>query len=238
MTFGRTRWWSLAAAVVFSFALWIHPNLLSSISAPPQSGAHPVPGRTETGVGTLLQQVSVVDRIADVEGYDRGCGIDKKTTLRQGCVFGPAWNDPRDTTGCDTRNRTLAVQLRDVTFKPKTNNCKVIGGFLDPDPYTGQRVPLEKVELDHVYALSAAWNAGAWQWDPQKRQAFANDTDELLAVSGPANRQKSDKRLNEWLPTFQPCAYIQRYLTVAVKYQLPITLAEHNTAATTCPSAA
>ena len=51
-------------------------------------------------------------------------------------------------------------------------------------------------------------------------------------------RQKSDKRLDEWLPAFQPCAYVQRYLAVAVKYQLPITVAEHNTAAATCPAPA
>jgi hypothetical protein len=87
-----------------------------------------------------------------------------------------------------------------------------------------------------TYPLSAAWDAGAWKWDPQQRQVFANDVTELIAVPGSPNRQKSDKRLDEWLPSYQPCAYIQRYLAVAVKYQLPITLAEHKTATSTCPA--
>ena len=60
---------------------------------------------------------------------------------------------------------------------------------------------------------------------------------ELIAVSGSANRQKSDAGLDEWLPSYQPCTYIQRYLTVAVKYQLPITVAERNAAAAACPAA-
>lgn len=231
MRIRRKKWWAVAAAVV-SAAVWLNPNLVPDIAPFPPSSAQPVVVDVAGDVGALLQQVSVVDRIADVEGYDRGC------RRGEGCVFGPAWNDPLDSTGCDSRNRMLAAQLRDVRFKPNTHNCKVIDGFLDPDPYTGQRVALEDIEMDHVYALAAAWDAGAWQWDPQKRQIFANDAAELLAVSGPANRQKSDKRLDKWVPAFQPCAYVQRYLTVAVKYQLPITVAERNTAAATCPAPA
>ena len=87
-------------------------------------------------------------------------------------------------------------------------------------------------------AVSTRFALGAWQWDPQQRQIFANDPIELIPVSKAANRQKSDSGLDEWLPTFQPCAYIQRYLTVAAKYQLPITAAEHTVATTTCPAAA
>ncbi|OFJ51425.1 hypothetical protein BEL07_22940 [Mycolicibacterium grossiae] len=224
----KRKYLTLAATAAVGIAVWLHPDLIPSSATLPQSSARPVAGE----VAALLQQVGVVDHIADVEGYDRGC------RRGEGCVFGPAWNDPLDKTGCDARNRMLAAQLRDVRFKPNTHNCKVIDGFLDPDPYTGQRVALQDIELDHVYALAAAWDAGAWQWDPQKRQIFANDAAELLAVSGPANRQKSDKRIDEWLPSFQPCAYVQRYLTVAVKYQLPITVAERNTAVTTCPAPA
>lgn len=140
----------------------------------------------------------------------------------------------------ETRNRILASSLREVTFKPGTRNCKVTGGVLDPDPYTGQRIPLQNkaIEVDHVVPLARAFALGAWQWDPQQRQIFANDPIELIPVSKAANRQKSDSGLDEWLPTFQPCTYIQRYLTVAAKYQLPITAAEHTVATTTCPAAA
>jgi hypothetical protein len=53
---------------------------------------------------------------------------------------------------------------------------------------------------------------------------------------GRPTARKSDSGLDEWLPTYQPCAYVQRYLTVAVKYQLPITVPERNAAAAACPA--
>ena len=223
---------SIAAAMVTG---WI----ALSPGDDPTVSASPAPVGS-ADIGELLSKVTVVDAIPQVPGYERGCGIDKKTKFREGCVFGPAWNDPSDRSGCDARNKILASSLRDVTFKPGTRNCKVTGGVLDPDPYTGQRIPLQDkgIEVDHVVPLARAFALGAWQWDPQQRQIFANDPIELIPVSKAANRQKSDSGLDEWLPTFQPCAYIQRYLTVAAKYQLPITAAEHTVATTTCPAAA
>lgn len=225
MRIRRSGWMAIAAAVLSAAAL-LNSGLGEDTATVARSTAQPA-----ADLAVLLDQVQVVDHIPSVDGYERSC------RKGDGCVFGPAWNDPLAHSACDTRNRMLAAQLKNVAFKPKTNNCKVISGVLDPDPYTGQRVDLDDVELDHIYALAAAWDAGAWRWTPEQRQTFANDPVELLAVSGPANRQKSDARLDEWLPNYLPCAYIQRYLTVAVKYQLPITAAERNTAAATCPAA-
>jgi hypothetical protein len=74
----------------------------------------------------------------------------------------------------------------------------------------------------HIVPLRRAWDAGAWKWSLQQRRIFANDLSELVAVSAHANRSKGDAGL-EYLPQFRPCAYISRYLTVSVKYQLPIT---------------
>jgi hypothetical protein len=223
----RRKGWMAIAAAAFSAMVWLHPGLGHDSATVPQSSAQPVIG----DLAALLDQVQVVDTIPPVDGYDRGCG------KGEDCVFGPAWNDPTDRSGCDARNRLLRSTLREVTFKPGTRDCKVIAGVLDPDPYTGQRIDLKDVEADHVYSLSRGWNAGAWRWDLLQRRRFANDMANLAAVSGPANRQKSDSGLDEWLPTYQPCAYVQRYLTVAVKYELPITVAERNAAAAACPVA-
>lgn len=230
MRIRRSGWVAIAAAIVGA-ATWLHPTLVQEVTTAP---SYAEPAAVSGDVAALLQQVRVIDSLPAVDGYDRGCG------KGEGCVFGPAWNDPSDRSGCDARNRILASSLRDVTFKPGTRNCKVTGGVLDPDPYTGQRIPLQNkaIEVDHVVPLARAFALGAWQWDPQQRQIFANDPIELIPVSKAANRQKSDSGLDEWLPTFQPCAYIQRYLTVAAKYQLPITAAERTVATTTCPAAA
>lgn len=185
-------------------------------------------------LSALLAQVRIVNHIDTVDGYERGCGTDKETHVKQRCVFGPAWNDPLDHSGCDTRSRLLSQSLRDITFKPGTRNCKPIGGTLSPDPYTGADIDLKEVEVDHVYAISRAWNAGAWKWSPQQRQIFANDFTELIAVSRTANRSKSDAGLDQWMPTHQPCTYAERYLTVAVKYELPITSGDRAAALAAC----
>jgi hypothetical protein len=191
--------------------------------------AQPAPSSaTAAHVTELLAQVAVVDDIPDVTGYQRGCG------KNQACVFGPAWNDPQERSGCDARNRLLQRSLQDIQFKPGTHNCKVIAGRLDPDPYTGQAIDLKHVAADHILPLKAAWNAGAAHWDLQQRRTFANDMTELVAVSSSANSSKGDSTPSEWLPQTGKCLYANRYLTVAVKYRLPITVKDRAAIITAC----
>jgi hypothetical protein len=58
-------------------------------------------------------------------------------------------------------SRLLAVWLKDVTFKPGTRNCKVTGGVLDPDPYTGQQITFDSktIQIDHIVTLISTQNA-------------------------------------------------------------------------------
>ncbi|MFD9500330.1 HNH endonuclease family protein [Streptomyces sp. NPDC060035] len=90
--------------------------------------------------------------------------------------FGSAWLDT-DRNGCGTRDDILADQLGEVSRA--ADGCKVLRGVLDPDPYTGTRITYErgrsKVDIDHLVALSDAWQKGARQWSDSKRRAFAND---------------------------------------------------------------
>jgi hypothetical protein len=230
MRIRHSAWMAIAAAAI-SGAAWLHPGLGHDTDTDTVAQSHAQPAAAAGDIATLLGRVRVVDQIPHVAGYQRGCGKD------EACTFGPAWNDPLDASGCDSRNRLLRNYLQNITFKPGTHDCKVTGGVLDPDPYTGQRIMFSGngIQADHIYPLARAYSAGASQWVQRQRQIFANDFDELIPVSGPANRAKSDSGL-EWLPTYQPCTYIQRYLAVAVKYQLPITVAEQKTATATCPA--
>lgn len=223
---------SIAAAMVTG---WI----ALSPGDDPTVSASPAPVGS-ADIGELLSKVTVVDAIPQVPGYERGCGIDQKTKFREGCVFGPAWNDPSDTTGCDTRNRILRQQLVNIEFKPGTRDCKVISGLLH-DPYGGTDIAFssrdaEAVQIDHVAPLAAIWNLGAWAWPQRQRQMFANDTDNLLAVSGPLNNAKSDATISDWLPPnpIFVCRYIEIYLSVMAKYHLPITRADRDTASRRC----
>ncbi|MBP1159562.1 hypothetical protein ABIC28_004761 [Rhodococcus sp. PvR044] len=152
--------------------------------------------------------------------------------------FGPSWTD--DVTvaggrnGCDTRNDILARDLVDTTVKPGTRNCIVLTGTLH-DPYTGKSIAFTRgsgtssaVQIDHVVALSDAWQKGAQQLDEPTRRDFANDPRNLLAVDGPTNAQKSDGDAATWLPPAKPyrCTYVSKQVEVKAAYRLWVTQAE------------
>jgi hypothetical protein len=146
-------------------------------------------------------------------------------------AFGAAWADV-DGNGCDTRDDVLRRDLDDVVLKP--DGCEVSSGTLR-DPYTGHVIHFVRgpqsslaVQIDHVVALSDAWQTGAQTLSPAQRQALANDPMELLAVDGPANEDKSDGDAASWLPPNRAfrCAYVARQIAVKAKYGLWVTSAE------------
>jgi hypothetical protein len=166
----------------------------------------------------LLGSLAVKGR-APKTGYDRA-------------AFGPAWTDT-NRNGCDTRNDILGRDLEGNVFKPGTRSCAVLSGRLAPDPYTGQDIAFlrggaSEVDIDHVVALSDAWQKGAGRWVPGKRLAFANDPLNLLAVDASANRQKGDGDAATWLPHNKAyrCTYVARQVAVKAKYKLWVTAAE------------
>jgi hypothetical protein len=159
--------------------------------------------------------------------------------------FGDGWIDT-DRNGCDTRNDVLARDLTGERFRPGTDDCVVASGTLE-DPYSGRTIQFRRgqdtsddVQVDHVVALSDAWQKGAQGWDADRRTAFANDPLNLLAVDGPLNMQKGDGDAATWLPpdTSYRCAYVARQVAVKAGYGLWTTRAERNAAATVlagCP---
>jgi hypothetical protein len=86
------------------------------------------------------------------------------------------------------------------------------------------------VQIDHVVALSDAWQKGAQQLSYATRVSFANDPLNLLAVDGPTNGQKSDSDAASWLPPRKAyrCAYVSRQVAVKRKYRLWVTQAERD----------
>src|SRR4029078_9082567 len=116
----------------------------------PAGVPHVLPGTALAALATLA-----VKGRAPRTSYDRA-------------VFGPAWADV-DHNGCDTRNDVLRRDLTAYRLKAGTRGCLVLSGTLH-DPYTGTtgafgRGPgtSTKVQIDHVVALSDAWQKGAQQ---------------------------------------------------------------------------
>ena len=145
--------------------------------------------------------------------------------------FGNGWST--HTAGCDTRNKILKRDLSDTTQNDK---CQILTGNLN-DPYTGMQINFSRtdtssvIQIDHVVALSDAWQKGAQQLSAEKRVEFANDPLNLLAVDGPTNQQKGDGDAATWLPPNKPfrCQYINRQISVKKSYGLWVTEAEKST---------
>ncbi|GAA4288822.1 DUF1524 domain-containing protein [Georgenia daeguensis] len=141
-----------------------------------------------------------------------------------------------DRNGCDVRNDILRRDLVDLVIGPGTGGCVVESGTLH-DPYSGTTIPFVRgadtsgdVQIDHVVALSDAWQKGAQGWDAPTLREFGNDPLNLLAVDGPLNSQKGDGDTATWLPPSAGyrCEYVARQVAVKVEYRLWVTAAEQD----------
>ena len=144
--------------------------------------------------------------------------------------FGNGWGKIN---GCSVREVILA---RDLTDEKIDEKCRVLSGVLN-DSYTGQTIHFQrgeksssKVQIDHVVALSDAWQKGAQQLSAEEREKLANDPLNLLAVDGPANQAKGDGDAATWLPSNKSfhCQYVARQIAVKRRYRLWVTEAEKN----------
>lgn len=184
---------------------------------------------TGTKATAVLAKLAIKGR-APKTGYDRD-------------LFSDGWGDIGE---CDARNYILRRDLKSITWRDSPR-CTVATGILN-DPYTARKIYFVRgvstssaVQIDHVVAVSDAWQKGAQQLSYSKRYAFYNDPLNLLAVDGPANMQKSDSDAASWLPPNRGyrCSYVSRQIAVKHKYKLWVTKAERDAMASvlkSCPN--
>ncbi|MBR2864050.1 HNH endonuclease [Candidatus Saccharibacteria bacterium] len=146
--------------------------------------------------------------------------------------------------GCSLRQ---IIIRREVGESAVMDGCDVVGGTF-VEPYTGSELSFyqksdfsKKIQIDHIVALSDAWQKGAQYMERDVRYAIATDPLNLLAVDSVANQQKSDGDAATWLPPNKAfrCQYVARQVSVKKKYNLWVTQAEHdaiNTVLETCPN--
>ena len=132
----------------------------------------------QPGLATAVLETLSVKGRAPKTGYTRA-------------QFGQAWADV-DRNGCDTRNDILKRDLTGIIYKSGTRNCVVASGTLE-DRYSGEMINFVRgnitsmeVQIDHVVALSNAWQTGAFKLPADQRKALANDPMNLFAVKGRA----------------------------------------------------
>ncbi|WAL40236.1 excalibur calcium-binding domain-containing protein [Brevibacterium sp. BRM-1] len=191
------------------------------------------PPASETAAGTARSAEAQLAALA-VKGRAPKTGYDRT---------GFGWRQDTDHNGCDTRNDVLRRDLVGIAVQAGAP-CVVMTGSLH-DPYSGQAIGFDRahsrVDIDHVVALSDAWQSGAQQLDEQRRVALANDPLNVLAVSSTLNRQKSDGDAATWLPPAKGyrCEYAARQIAVKAKYGLWVKPAERSALArvlSRCPS--
>lgn len=211
----------LALVVVCAALVWLPGGPAPRTAAAPAAATLPQPVNRD--VLDLLDTLPVKGR-APKTGYAR-------TQFQHGNVV---WGDP-DHNRCDTRNDILRRDL-DPDAPVPGSRCLVATGTLQ-DPYTGLTITFVRgattsndVQIDHVVALSNAWQTGAQQLSPDERVALANDPLELLAVDGPTNGAKGDGDAATWLPPnkAERCDYVARQVAVKARYRLWVTPGEHD----------
>ncbi len=155
-------------------------------------------------------------------------------------LFSDGWGQIN---GCTVRNFILIRDLKSVTYR---SDCVVNTGVLN-DPYTKKRINFKygvktssAVQIDHVVALSDAWQKGAQALNAKQRYGLYNDPLNLLAVDGPTNASKGDRDAASWLPPNKSyrCAFVARQIAVKLKYKLWLVSAEKatmNQVLATCP---
>ena len=149
--------------------------------------------------------------------------------------------------GCNLRQRILKRDFGETAVMSETDGCVVVAGSF-VEPYTGQlmtfteRAEISKgVQIDHVVALSDAWQKGAQNLAQADRYALATDPLNLIAVQSKANQEKSDGDAATWLPANKRfrCQYVARQISVKYKYTLWVTSAEKEamlTVLANCPN--
>ncbi|CAN2241793.1 Domain of unknown function DUF1524 [Candidatus Planktophila dulcis] len=195
-----SRWEIRIATVIAAMALGLTPTATTAAEQP--------------GLAIASLETLPVKGRAPKTGYTRD-------------QFGQAWADV-DRNGCDTRNDILKRDLTSLTYKAKTRNCVVLSGTL-LDRYSGESINFLRgnitsmeVQIDHVVALSNAWQTGAFKLTAEQRKALANDPINLFAVKGRLNSQKGDGDAATWLPPLKNfrCAYVAQQIAVKAKYSL------------------
>ena len=162
---------------------------------------------------TTLESLEVKGR-APKTGYSRD-------------LFGNGWRQSGD---CTTRELILQRDLKNLVVE----SCKVLSGTLQ-DAYTDKTIHFTRgadtsddIQIDHVVALSDAWQKGAQALSQTTREELANDPLELIAVDGPTNQKKGDGDAATWLPPNKAyrCQYVARQIAIKKKYVLWVTSAE------------
>lgn len=138
------------------------------------------------------------------------------------------WVDD-DHDDCATRAEVLIAESR--TRAVLEGDCRITAGswysYFDGKTVTEPRA----LDIDHMVPLAEAWDSGASQWSPERREDYANDLDaeqSLVAVTTESHRAKADQDPAEWLPQLADayCTYAADWTATKLRWSLTVDRAE------------
>ena len=187
---------------------------MPSTVATPSSTGTVIPTTTSEFSDVLVLVIDLLDGLLVVaeerEGYDRD-------------LF-THWTDADDD-GCDTRREVLIRDSQADHVMELDRECWIVSGlwYSVYDDVWVAGAPSE-LDIDHLVPLAEAWDSGAYGWDAELREAFANDEDALLAVTTRSNRSKGAADPAEWMPDNldYTCTYVTGWVVTKARWDLTV----------------
>ncbi|MEU5825902.1 HNH endonuclease family protein [Streptomyces sp. NPDC047803] len=138
------------------------------------------------------------------------------------------WVD-EDGDGCPTRQEVLLAEA--VKAPEQGARCALTGGSWRSYYDEVEVTDAKKLDIDHMVPLAEAWDSGAYDWTPERREAYANDLSaerSLVAVTAKTNRSKADKDPAAWMPPADSaaCTYLVDWTTTKLRWGLSADEAE------------
>ena len=127
------------------------------------------------------------------------------------------------------------IRIRDSQAKVSFDGCRVVSGLWNLPYSGGSTTSASQIDIDHIIPLNWAHGHGGDRWSSERKKAFANDADNLLATSSSANRSKGAKGPDQWMPSIDKCSYARRWEGLIEKYALKATTREVAAIEKACP---
>ena len=131
----------------------------------------------------------------------------------------------------NTRAEALIAESLAVVAFASEENCRVTGGeWLGP--WSGQVfTDAGDVDIDHHVPLGHAHESGGWDWDKERKRAYANDLRHpasLQVTQSSVNRSKGKQPPDQWRPedTAGWCRYAADWVSVKAQWELTVSRAE------------
>lgn len=134
----------------------------------------------------------------------------------------------------NTRAEVLIAESRaPVAFAPRDDNdqCRVIRGQWR-GPWSGEIfTDAGEVDIDHHIPLAHAHESGGWQWNADRKRAYANDLSNpasLQTTQASLNREKGKQPPDQWRPARRAawCRYAADWISVKEEWGLTVTASE------------